>query len=113
MDRGQILLLDHRLDANYSEVIMTSIPHNQDGSFEYWWFLMHFLEVDDGLNVPCFIFKVSSMTGIPSGRARSTIFRLNPLEDCWFLMHILEVDDGPKVPCFNFHVSSMSGSPSG
>ena len=70
-----------------------------------------FLEVPDGLKVPCFNFEVSSMSGTPSGRPTIHHLQVGSLEDMWFLTHFLEVPDGLKVPCFYCEVSSMSGRP--
>ena len=48
------------------------------GSLKDRWFLTHFLEVPYCLKVPCIHFQVSSMSGSPSVRPKSTISRLNP-----------------------------------
>ena len=42
------------------------------------WLLMHFLEVPEGLEVPCFNFQESLTSGRPSRRPLSSISRLNP-----------------------------------
>ena len=56
----------------------TPIHHLQVGSFEDRWFLKHFLDVPDGLEVPHFKFQESRMSGTLSRRLLSTISRLNP-----------------------------------
>merc|ERR1711867_420887 len=54
------------------------IHHLQVGSLEDRWFLTHFLEVPDGLEVLYFKFQVSRMSGSPSRRPLSTISWLDP-----------------------------------
>ena len=55
-------------------------------------FLTHFLVVDHDLEMPCFKFQVSRMSGRSSKTPLSTISRVGSLEDKWFLMHFLVVD---------------------
>ena len=54
------------------------IHHLQVGSLEDRWFLMHFLEVGDGLEMPCFNFQKSRTSGSPSIMLQSTISRFDP-----------------------------------
>ena len=53
------------------------IHHLQVGSLGDRWFLMHILEIDYVIVVPCFKFQVCRMSGTPSMTPLSTISRLD------------------------------------
>ena len=55
-------------------------------------FLMSILVIDYVLEVLCFKFQISRMSGTLSRTSLSIISWLDPWEDIWFLMPNLEID---------------------